>query len=58
MKNAPLLTMSILLQFGGVILAPLCSDDSIQTLLILPQFQMFGCHHFGTLLLIWMGYWY
>ena len=34
MKNACLPKISILLQFGGEIY----SDDSIQTLLILPQF--------------------
>ena len=42
MKNAYLPKISILLQFGGEILALLCHDDSIQILLILPQFQTFG----------------
>ena len=41
MKNAYLQKISILVQiFGGKILALLCSDDSIQILLILSQFQM------------------
>ena len=39
MQNAYLPKISILLQFGGEILAVLCSDDSTQILLILPQFQ-------------------
>ena len=34
-KNACLPKISVLLQFGGEILAPLRSDDSKQTLLIL-----------------------
>ena len=42
MKNTYLPTISILLQFGGKILALLCPDDSIQILLILS-------HHFRTL---------
>ena len=42
MKNTYLLKISILLQFGGEILALLCPDDSIQILLILS-------HHFRTL---------
>ena len=42
MKNAYLPKISVLLQFGGEILALLCPDDSIQILLILSQFQMFG----------------
>ena len=37
MKNAFLPKISILLQFGGEICALLCSDDSIQILLILSQ---------------------
>ena len=41
-KNAYLPKISILLQFGGKILALLCPDDSIQILLILSQFQTFG----------------
>ena len=39
MKNAYLPKISILLQFWGEILALLCPDDSIQTLLILSRFQ-------------------
>ena len=39
MKNAYLPKISILLQFGGEILALLCPSDSIQILLILSQFQ-------------------
>ena len=39
MKNAYLPKISILLQFGGEIVALLCPDDSIQILLILPQFH-------------------
>ena len=39
MKNAYLPKISFLLQFGAKILALLCSDDSIQILLILPQFR-------------------
>ena len=39
MKNAYLPKISILLQFGGEILAMLCPGDSIQILLILSQFQ-------------------
>ena len=35
MKNAYLPKISILLEFGGEILALLCRDDSIQILLIL-----------------------
>ena len=42
MKNAYLLKISILLQFGGEILALLCPDDSIQILLILSQFLKLG----------------
>ena len=42
MKNAYLPKISILLQFGGEILALLCPDDSIQILLILSQFSTFG----------------
>ena len=44
MKNAYLPKLSILLQFGGKILALLCSDDTKQILLtcILPQFQTLG----------------
>ena len=42
MKNAYLLKISILLQFGGEILALLCPDDSIQILLTLSQFQKLG----------------
>ena len=42
MKNAYLPKISILLQFGGEILALLCPDDSIQILLILSQFLTFG----------------
>ena len=38
MTNAYLPKISILLQFGGEILALLCPDDSIQILLILSQF--------------------
>ena len=38
MKNAYFPKISILLQFGGEILALLCADDSIQILLILSQF--------------------
>ena len=41
-KNACLPKISILLQFGGEILALLCSDDSIQTLVILPWFLTLG----------------
>ena len=41
-KNACLPKISVLLQFGGEILALLCSDDSIQTLVILPQFLTLG----------------
>ena len=39
MKNAYLPKISILLQFGGEILALLCPGDSIQILLILSQFE-------------------
>ena len=39
MKNARLPKIGILLQFGGKILALLCSDDSKHTLL---KFQKFG----------------
>ena len=42
MKNAHLPKISVLLQLGGEILALLCSVDSIQTLLILPQFLTLG----------------
>ena len=42
MNNAFFPKISILLQFGGEILALLCPDDSIQILLILSQFLMFG----------------
>ena len=42
MKNAYLPKVSILLQFGGEILALLCPGDSIQILLILSQFLTFG----------------
>ena len=42
MKNIYLPKISILLQFGGEILALLCPDDSIQILLILPQSLTFG----------------
>ena len=42
MKSAYLPKISILLQFGGEILALLCPDDSIQILLILSQFLTFG----------------
>ena len=42
MKNAYLPKISVLLRFGVEILALLCPDDSIQILLILPQFQTFG----------------
>ena len=42
MKNAYLPKISILLQFGGEILALLYPDDSIQILLILSQFLSFG----------------
>ena len=41
-KNAYLPTISILLQFGGEILALLCPGDSIQILLILSQKETFG----------------
>ena len=39
MKNAYLPKISIVLGFGGEILALLCPGDSIKILLILPQFQ-------------------
>ena len=45
MKNAYSPKISILLQFGVetlVLNIMVCSEDSIQILLILPQFQMFG----------------
>ena len=42
MKNAYWPKMTVLLQFGGGILALLCPDDSIQILLILSQFLTFG----------------
>ena len=42
MKNAYLPKISILLQFGGEILALLCHGDSIQILVILSQFKTFG----------------
>ena len=42
MKNAYLTKISILLQFGGEILALLCPGDSIQILIILSQFLTFG----------------
>ena len=42
MKNAYLPKISILLQFGGEILALLCPDDSTQILLTLSQFLMSG----------------
>ena len=45
MKNAYLPNISILLQFGGKILALLCLDDSIQILLILFETKS----HFRTL---------
>ena len=45
MKNASLPKISILLQFGGEILALLCPGDSIQILLILSQFQTLGIFH-------------
>ena len=38
MKTVCLPKIGTLLQFGGEILAILCSDDSIQNLLILPLF--------------------
>ena len=41
MKNAYLPKVSILLRFGVEILALLYPDDSIQILLILPQFQTY-----------------
>ena len=44
MKNAYLPKMSILLQFGGEILALLCPYDSTQIPLILRQFLMFGTY--------------
>ena len=33
MKNAPLSKISLLVQFGGQVYAPVCSDDSVQVLL-------------------------
>ena len=39
-KKAPLPKISMLLQFGGEVLAILCYDDSIKTLSL--QFQTFG----------------
>ena len=42
MKNDYLPKISLLLQFGGEMLALLCPDDSIQILLILSQFFTFG----------------
>ena len=42
MKNTYLPKISILLQFGSEILALLCRDDSIEILLVLSQFLMFG----------------
>ena len=42
MKNAYFPIISISLQFGSEILALLCRDASIQILLILSQFLMFG----------------
>ena len=42
MENAYLPKISILMQFGGEILALLCPGDSIQILLILSQFLTFG----------------
>ena len=42
MKNAYLPKISVLLQFGGEILALLCPNDSIQIRLILSQFLTFG----------------
>ena len=42
LKNAYLPKISILFQFGSEILALLYRDDSIQILLILSQFLMFG----------------
>ena len=42
MKIAYLPKISIFLRFGVEKLALLCPDDSIQTLLILSQFQTFG----------------
>ena len=44
-KNARLPKISILVKFGGKILAPLCSDDSIQTLLILPCMVHYIMNH-------------
>ena len=41
MKNAHLPMITIFLRFGVEKLALLCPDDSIQILLILPQFQTF-----------------
>ena len=41
-KNTYSPKISILLQFEGKILALLCPGDSIQILLILSQFLMFG----------------
>ena len=42
MKNAYLPNISIFFQFGSEILVLLCRDDSIQILLVLSQFLMFG----------------
>ena len=42
MKNAYLPKISFSLQFGGQILALLCTDDSTQILLILPRFLRLG----------------
>ena len=44
-QNAYLPKISILLQFGGEILALLCPGDSTQTLLILSQFLTFGMQY-------------
>ena len=44
MKNDYLPKISILLQFGGEILALLCPDDSIQILLILSQLLRFDLY--------------
>ena len=41
-------TQHILLQFGSEILVLLCSDDPIQILVILCQFQFIFCHYFYT----------
>ena len=41
-KNARLPKISIQVKFRGEMLAPLCSDDSIQNILILPWLLTFG----------------